>query len=112
FQKEFKSIEHDWGGTSGGKNKNGGKESMTKDNRDGSMSNKDQMKLSGSLSKDKRLVFVAKLDNYFPDGKTPNPLYFTSTYYTKFDTATQTFEEDKNVPYNDLFAPDPSRIPL
>lgn len=111
FKKEFNSIEQDWGGSQGGKNK-GGKESMTKQNRDGSLSNKDQMKMSGSLSKDKRLVFVAKLDNFFPDGKTPNPLYFTSTYYTKFDTLTQTFEEDKSLPYNDLFSPDPSKIPL
>ncbi|MCW3080883.1 transglutaminase domain-containing protein [Segetibacter sp.] len=112
FQKQFNSIEQDWGGSQGGNKKNGGKESMTKQNKDGSLSNKDQMKMTGSLSKDKRLVFVAKLDNYFPDGKTPNPLYFTSTYYTKFDTATQTFEEDKNFPKNDLFSPDPSKIPL
>ncbi|MGI8635801.1 MAG: transglutaminase domain-containing protein [Segetibacter sp.] len=112
FQKQFNSIEQDWGGGQGGNRKNGGKESMTKQNKDGSLSNKDQMKMTGSLSKDKRLVFVAKLDNYFPDGRTPNPLYFTSTYYTKFDTATQTFEEDKNFPKNDLFAPDPSKIPL
>ncbi|HSU50180.1 MAG TPA: hypothetical protein VLJ41_06310, partial [Segetibacter sp.] len=112
FQKQFNSIEQDWGGSQGGNRKNGGKESMTKQNKDGSLSNKDQMKMTGSLSKDKRLVFVAKLDNYFPDGRTPNPLYFTSTYYTKFDTATQTFEEDKNFPKNDLFAPDPSKIPL
>jgi len=111
FQQQFKSIEQDWGGGQGG-NKKGGKESMTKENKDGSLGNKDQMKMTGSLSKDKRLVFVAKLDNYFPDGKTPNPLYFTSTYYTKFDTLTQTFEEDKKLPYNDLFAPDPSKIPL
>ncbi|HKG69833.1 MAG TPA: transglutaminase-like domain-containing protein, partial [Segetibacter sp.] len=111
FKKEFNSIEQDWGGGQGGKNK-GGRESMTKRNRDGSLSNKDEMKMTGSLNKDKRLVFVAKLDNYFPDGKTPNPLYFTSTYYTKFDTLTQTFEEDKSLPYNDLFSPDPSKIPL
>jgi hypothetical protein len=113
FQKEFKSLEQDWGGSQGGNKNKGGKESMTKQNKDGSLSNKDQMKMTGSLSKDKRLVFVAKLDNYFPDGRTPNPLYFTSTYYTKFDTLTQTFEEDKkNLPYNDLFTPDPSKIPL
>lgn len=111
FKKEFKSIEQDWGGGQGGKDK-GGREKMTKQNRDGSLSNKDQMKMAGSLSKDKRLVFVAKLDNYFPDGRTPNPLYFTSTYYTKFDTLTQTFEEDKRLPYNDLFSPDPSKISL
>ena len=112
FQNQFRQIEQDWGGAQGGNKNKGGKESMTKQNKDGSLSNKDQMKMTGSLSKDKRLVFVAKLDNYFPDGKTPNPLYFTSTYYTKFDTATQTFEEDKHFPKNDLFAPDPSKIPL
>ena len=111
FQKDFKSIEKDWGGREGGKSK-GSKESMTKENKDGSLSNKDQMKMTSSLSKDKRLVFVAKLDNYFPDGRTPNPLYFTSLYYTKFDTATQTFETDPNIPNNDLFSPDPSKIPL
>ncbi|WP_207494101.1 transglutaminase-like domain-containing protein [Aridibaculum aurantiacum] len=111
FQKDFQSIEHDWGGAQGGKEK-GGKESMTKENRDGSISNKDQMKMTSSLSKDKRLVFVARVDNYFPDGKTPNPLYFTSRYYTRFDTSTQTFETDDKMPYNDLFSPDPSKIPL
>jgi protein-glutamine gamma-glutamyltransferase len=111
FQKEFKAIETDWGGTAGGKNK-GGKESMVKENKDGTVQNKDQTKLTGSLSKDKRLVFVAKLDNFFPDKVTPNPLYFTSLYYTKFDTLTQTFEADPQMPANDLFQPDPSKIPL
>ena len=110
FEKDFASIEKDWGGGQGGKNKN--QESMTKQNKDGTLSNKDEMKMTGSLSKDKRLVFVAKLDNFFPDGKTPNPLYFTSTYYTRFDTLTQTFEEDKLIPKNDLFTPDPSKVPL
>ncbi len=113
FQKEFKEIEKDWGGGQGKNNKDkGGKESMTKQNKDGSISNKDQTRLTGSLSKDKRLVFVAHLDSYFPDGKTPNPLYFTSTYYTKFDTLTQTFETDEKMPFNDLFTPNPSKIPL
>lgn len=110
FEKDFKAIEKDWGGTQGGKK--GNRESMMKENKDGSMSNKDQMKMTSSLSKDKRLVFVAKLDSYFPDGRTPNPLYFTSLYYTKFDTLTQTFETDSNIPSNDLFTPDPSKIPL
>lgn len=110
FQQEFKGIEKDWAGKEGGSNN--GKEGMTKENKDGSISNNDQMKMTGSLSKDKRLVFVAKLDNYFPDGKTPNPLYFTNLYYTKFDTLTQTFETDSTLPKNDLFSPDPSRIPL
>lgn len=114
FQKDFKGIEKEWGGSQQAnydKNK-GNSENMTKENRDGSISNKDQMQLTGSLSKDKRLAFVAKLDNFFPDGKTPNPLYFTAYYYTKFDTATQAFEIDSAMPSNDLFKPDPSKIPL
>ncbi|RFM27578.1 transglutaminase-like domain-containing protein [Deminuibacter soli] len=114
FKKDFLAIEKEWGDGKGGnydKNK-GNSESMTKQNRDGSMGNKDQTQLSGSLNKDKRLVFVARLDNFFPDGKTPNPLYFTAYYYTKFDTLTQTFETDSLMPANDLFKPDPSRIPL
>ncbi len=112
FQQNFKTIEQDWGGGNGGNKLKGNKESMTKERKDGSISNKDQMKVTGSLEKDKRLVFVAHLDNFFPDGQTPNPLYFTSRYYTKFDTATQTFETDAKMPYNDLFSPNPSRIPL
>jgi protein-glutamine gamma-glutamyltransferase len=113
FQKDFKGIEKEWGGSQANYDKkNGNSESMTKENKDGSIGNKDQTQLTGSLSKDKRLVFVAKLDNFFPDGKTPNPLYFTAYYYTKFDTSTQTFEIDSLMPSNDLFKPDPSKIPL
>lgn len=113
FQKDFNAIEKEWGGGKGQYNKDkGNSESMTKDNKDGTVSNKDQTKLTGSLSKDQRLVFVAKLDSYFPDGKTPNPLYFTAYYFTKFDTLTQTFERDQAMPDNDLFTPNPSKIPL
>ncbi|NCX96319.1 MAG: transglutaminase domain-containing protein, partial [Chitinophagia bacterium] len=42
----------------------------------------------------------------------PNPLYLTAYYFTKFDTATETFERDSLIPKNDLFLPDPSKIPL
>ncbi len=111
FNKDIKAIEKEMATTQneGGK---GNGESMTKQNKDGSLSNKDQTKLTGSLSKDKRLVFVSKLDNFFKDGKTPNPLYYTMYYFTKFDTLTQTFERDPYMPDNDLFSPDPSKIPL
>ncbi|PBQ31117.1 hypothetical protein CNR22_04845 [Sphingobacteriaceae bacterium] len=114
FRNEFNAIEKEWGG---GSKSGGGKgteknESMTQKDEGGGVKNKDQSKLAGSLNKDKDLVFVARLDNFLSDGKTPNPLYFTAFYYTKFDTATQTFETDKNIPYNDLFDPDPSQIPL
>lgn len=113
FKSDFKAIEKEWGNAQAKYDKGDGKsENMNQKDHDGNMSNKDQTKLSGSLSKDKQLVFVAKLDNYFDDGKTPNPLYFTSCYYTKFDTLTQTFERDSLMPFNDLYEPDPSRIPL
>jgi len=112
FNDQFNAIEKEWGGAQPNYDKNGGSESMTKKNKDGSVSNKDQTRLTSSLSKGKRLVFVAKLDNFFADGKTPNPLYFTAYYYTKFDTLTQAFEVDSSMPSNDLFKPDPSRIPL
>jgi transglutaminase-like putative cysteine protease len=113
FKKDFKAIEKEWDNAKGNYDKNkGNSESMTHQNKDGSISNKDQTRLTGSLNKGKQLVFVAKLDNFFQDGKTPNPLYFTAYYFTKFDTLTQTFERDPNMPYNDLFSPNPAKIPL
>lgn len=112
FQDNFKAVEKEWANQQPDYNKDKGGESMTKKNKDGSVSNKDQTRLTSSLNKGKRLVFVAKLDNYFADGKTPNPLYFTAYYYTKFDTLTQAFEIDSLMPDNDLFRPNPSKIPL
>lgn len=113
FKKDFKIIEKEWGQAQAQYDEDKkGSESMTKENKDGTLQNKDQTQLTGSLSKNKRLVFVAHLDNFFDDSQTPNPLYFTSTYYSKFDTLTQTFEIDENMPDNDLFKPNPSKIPL
>jgi len=113
FNDQFKAIEKEWGNAQAKyDDKKGNSESLTQKNKDGSISNKDQTRLTSSLSKGKRLVFVAKLDNFFADGKTPNPLYFTAYYYTKFDTLTQAFEIDSTMPDNDLFRPDPSKIPL
>jgi hypothetical protein len=113
FKNDFQAVEREWGdGSSQSKDGKDKGENMNKKDGQGNVSNKDQTKLTGSLSKDKQLVFVAKLDNYFADNISPNPLYFTAFYYTKFDTLTQTFERDSVMPHNDLFAPDPSRIPL
>lgn len=112
FEQDFKAVEKEWGNAQADYDKGKGGESMTRNNRDGSISNKDQTRLTGSLNKGKRLVFVAKLDNFFEDGQTPNPLYFTAYYYTKFDTLTQAFEVDSLMPDNDLFRPNPSKIPL
>ncbi|WP_447641354.1 MULTISPECIES: transglutaminase-like domain-containing protein [Chitinophagaceae] len=86
--------------------------SMTKRNRDGSMSNNDRLNLTGGLSKNKTLVFVAHLNNFMEDGHTPNPLYFTAFYYNKFDKESQSFLADDSMPSNDLFKPNPSTIPL
>ncbi len=110
FKKDFKAIEKEYGG--GGGKQEGNAESLTKENKDGSVSNKKQMGLSGGRKSTKELVFIAKLDNYFPNSEMPNPLYFTYDYYTKFDTLTQTLEIDSLMPSNDLFQPDPSKIPL
>lgn len=114
FKSDFQAVEKEWSGSSQAKYDKGNDKSENMNKRDGqgNISNRDQTKLTGSLSKDKQLVFVAKLDNYFDDNITPNPLYFTAFYYTKFDTLTQTFERDSLMPHNDLFLPDPSRIPL
>jgi hypothetical protein len=57
-------------------------------------------------------LFVAYIDNFFPGSDVPNPLYFVSEYLTTFDEYTETFESDTLMPYNDLFSPDPSTIPL
>lgn len=115
FKSEFQAVEKQWGGGKAqNKEGNGGSnsESMTQKDKNGGIQNKDQTKLSGSLNKDKSLVFVARLDNFFENTKIPNPLYFTSHYYTRFDTLTQTFEVDDSLPHNDLFKPNPSKIPL
>ena len=102
----------------GGGGKKGEKNNMLKENKDGTFDLNDYTKLSNSLNRDKELLFCAHINNYFKDAyghddtRNPNPLYLTAFYYTKFDTATETFERDKVIPYNDLFEPDPSKIPL
>ena len=111
YKKDFKAIEKQYGGNKT-ETQAPNKESLTKENKDGTVSNKKQMGLSGGRSSTKRLVFIAKLDNYFPNSDLPNPLYYTYDYYTKFDTLTQTLETDSLMPSNDLFQPDPSKILL
>ena len=111
YDKEFKAIEKEFGGE-GKQQKEQDKESLTKENKDGTISNRKDMGMSGGRKSSKRLVFIAKLDNFFPGTETPNPLYFTYDYYTLFDTLTQTLEIDSLMPSNDLFQPDPSKIPL
>ncbi len=112
FNQDFKAIEKEFGGQGKEQGQSGNQQSMTKQNKDGSVSNNNQMGMGSSRKKSKQLLFIAKLDNFFPGTDNPNPLYFTYDYYTKFDTLTQTFEIDSTMPSNDLFKPDPSKIPL
>lgn len=113
FRKDFTDIENAWKKVESHYNdEHSNSQRMTKVNRDGSLSNTGKMPLSGSLSKTKQLVFVAHLKNFFADGSTQNPLYFTADYYTKFDSVTQTFATDTLRPFNDLFSPNPSQISL
>jgi len=96
---------------SGGGGKEG-KNGMLHQRADSTFDLKDYSRLSGSLSRNKQLLFCAHINNFFPGTEIPNPLYLTAFYFTKFDTLTETFERDSSIPYNDLFEPDPSKIPL
>jgi len=104
---EIKETVANFGG--GGK---AGKNSMLNQKKDGTFDLKDYSRLQGSLGRNNELLFCAHIDNYFPGTDVPNPLYLTAFYYTKFDTLTETFERDSTIPYNDLFEPDPSKLPL
>lgn len=107
MKPELEEAVANYGG--GGKEGKGG---MLKENKDGTFDLKDYSRLSSSLSRSKQLLFCAHIYNFFPGTDIPNPLYLTAFYFTKFDTLTETFERDAAIPYNDLFEPDPSKIPL
>lgn len=104
---EIKETVANYGG--GGK---AGQNSMLKKNKDNTFDLKDYSRLSGALGRSNELLFCAHIDNFFPNTDIPNPLYLTAFYFTKFDTSTETFERDSTIPFNDLFEPDPSKIPL
>lgn len=104
---EIQATVDNYGG--GGKE---GQNSMLKKNKNNSFDLRDYSRLSGALGRSNELLFCAHINNYFPNTDIPNPLYLTAFYFTKFDTSTETFERDATIPYNDLFEPDPSKIPL
>lgn len=115
MRKDIKETVANYGG--GGKKGEGGNSLLKKKDVPGQPGQSgftmdSLMHLSGSFNRDKQLLFCAHIDNFFPGTKEPNPLYLTEGYYTLFDTATETFERDKKMPFNDLFSPDPSSIPL
>ena len=95
-----------------GKGGKSGKNDMLKQRADSTFDLNDYTRLGSSLSRSKMLLFCAHIDNFFPNTDIPNPLYLTAFYFTKFDTLTETFERDSTIPFNDLFEPDPSKIPL
>ena len=107
MRKEIKETVENYGGT-GIKGKN----DMLKQRPDSTFDLNDYSRLGSSLSRSKQLLFCAHIDNFFPNTEIPNPLYLTAFYFTKFDTLTETFERDSTIPFNDLFQPDPSKIPL
>lgn len=95
----------------GGKGQKGDN-SMVKQDKDGYFNLLDYIKLNPSLSRSNNLLFCAHIDNFFPGTEIPNPLYLTEYYFTRFDESTETFEPDEKVPFNDLFQPNPGKIPL
>lgn len=96
----------------GGKGDKDGENGMLKKNKDGNFDLKDYSQLRSNQGRSNELLFAAHIDNFFPGTDVPNPLYLTAFYYTKFDTSTETFERDAQIPKNDLFEPDVSKIPL
>lgn len=106
-RNEIKDTIAEFGG--GGKE---GKNSMLKKNKDNTFDLQQYTQLRGSLGRSNELLFAAHIENFFPDSEVPNPLYLTAFYYSRFDTLTETFERDSLIPANDLFEPDPSKVPL
>jgi transglutaminase-like putative cysteine protease len=115
FRKEIKILEVKW---VEGTIKNDNKNSLYDMLPDSSIRMKETMQVNDNLNRNAGqqnediTLFVAYIDNFFPGTDVPNPLYFVSGYFTAFDDHTETFESDTLMPYNDLFLPDPSSVPL
>lgn len=107
FSGDIKETVANYGGA--GKE---GENSMMKKDKKNRFDLKDYTKLNSSLGRSNELLFCAHIENYFPGTDIPNPLYLTAFYYTKFDTLEEIFRRDSLIPYNDLFEPDPSSVPL
>ncbi|MDR0386382.1 MAG: transglutaminase-like domain-containing protein [Prevotellaceae bacterium] len=114
FRSEIKTLEVKW---VEGTIKNDNQNSLYDMLPDSTIQMKDAMQVNDNLNRnagqnENVTLFVAYIDNFFPDSDTPNPLYFVSEYLTLFDDYTETFEPDTLAPYYDLFSPDPSSIPM
>jgi transglutaminase-like putative cysteine protease len=115
FQFEIRTLEHKWEEET---IKNDNKNSLYDMLPDSSVQIKKSMQVKDNLNRNANqqnedvTLFVAYIDNFFPNSEYPNPLYFVSNHLTVFDEYTETFEYDTLAPYKDLFSPDPSSIPL
>lgn len=107
MEREIRETVANYG--AGGK---AGDNTMLSKRQDGNFDLKNYSQLRSQLGRSNELLFCARINNYFEGTDIPNPLYLTAFYYTKFDTSTETFERDSLIPSNDLFEPDPSRVPL
>lgn len=110
---DFKTIEKEWEKGGQPKENNERQNSLTRNDELGTTTQQ-SMGLGGFNNRSNKdsVLFVAKLDNFFEDETTPNPLYFVSDYFTLFDTLTQTFSSDTLRPENDLIKPDLLSLPL
>jgi len=108
MQAKFEAAVANAGGNGGQSGENG----MLKKNKDGNFDLKDYSQLRSNQGRSNELLFAAHIDNFFTGTDVPNPLYLTAFYYTKFDTSTETFERDAQIPKNDLFEPNVATIPL
>ncbi|MDR1896297.1 MAG: transglutaminase domain-containing protein [Prevotellaceae bacterium] len=113
FNKDIKTLEVKW---EEGISDDSGKSSLYKILPDSSVQMKQSIQINDNLNREQNgeniALFVAYVDNFFPETEIPNPLYFVSEYLPLFDDYTETFEADSAMPKNDLFSPDPSAIPL
>ena len=91
-----------------------GENQMLQTKKDQSVKNRESMGLGGNNNRNKNPepLFCAHIESYIPGTDIPNPLYLTSYHFTKFDTATETFERDSTNKFNDEFIPNPASIPL
>lgn len=96
----------------GGKNGQNMEDHMLKQEKNQTFSMKDYAELRSQLGKSDELLFSAYVDNFFDNSDFPNPLYFTCYYLTRYNVQKERFEKDPDMPSNDLFEPDPTKIPL
>ncbi|HSZ24602.1 MAG TPA: transglutaminase-like domain-containing protein [Cytophagaceae bacterium] len=89
-----------------------GEENMLKKNEQQKFDLNQYSQLKSKFGTSKELLFAAYVDNFFPGNPDiPNPLYFTCYHLTKYDVKNERFIRDPKMPSNDLFMPNPSKIP-